>query len=213
MATKMFLVRHGLTDWNQQKKYQGQKDIPLNEKGCEQARSLGKYLKAEEIDSIYSSDLKRALQTANIINENHDLEVNKKEKIREIHFGDWQGLSYSEIEEQYPQRLKKWNKDPITNCPPGGETMAVFIKRVKSGFEEIINKNQDNNILVVSHGGTIKVYLTILLEMPPKNHWQFDISSTGLSVINFYEDNKAIISAINVKKHLDELKELKSYRR
>ncbi len=202
METRLFVARHGLTNWNQQNKYQGQSDIPLNEKGNCQARNLGQYLAGETLDAVYSSDLKRAYKTAEIVSTPHNLEVNKKKELREINFGEWQGLTYSEIETNFPERLKKWYQNPVSNCPPGGETMTEFRERVENGFNEIIKENQNNKVLVVAHGGTIKAFLTVILEMPPENYWQFDISSTGLSIIDFYKKDKAIISSINIIEHL-----------
>ncbi len=213
MPVRLFLFRHGLTDWNEQKKYQGQQDIPLNNKGCKQAEKAAKCLSDRDIDLIYSSDLKRARKTAEIINNHHNLNIETKKELREINFGKWQGLTYQEIEEKYPESLKIWNRDPITNSPPAGETLKEFQNRVEKGFNNIIQGVKEGNIIVVSHGGTIKVFLTSLLEMPSENHWQFNISSTGLSIIDFYENNKSVILTLNSVEHLEGIEEFKKYLR
>ncbi len=197
MATELILVRHAETDWNKDKRFQGQEDPTLNETGCKQADKLAKYLADWDIDIIYTSDLKRAFTTAEAINRYHDIQVIRENGLREIDFGKWEGLTYQEISSEYPEIVKKWNQDPASVNPPGGENLNDFRDRVGSAFTDIINNNENQTILTVSHGGTIKAYLTYLLDMPVQRYWQFETASTGISIIKFFE-GKAIISSLNV---------------
>jgi alpha-ribazole phosphatase len=201
MAIELTLIRHAETEWNRKQKYQGHQDISLNSKGKKQAQKLSKYLSNKKIDMIYSSDLKRAYTTAQIINNFHKLKIRKKQGLKELSFGQWEGMTYDEIEKKAPDLLKQWIRNPIKTKPPGGEDLNSFHQRVINTFKEILKQNNDENILVFTHGGVIKVYLCFILNLDLKDYWKFEISSTGRTVINFYGDN-CIIKSVNIVEHL-----------
>ncbi len=201
MGTKLIIVRHAETDWNKELKYQGQQDIVLNDTGKEQAVKLSNYLSDSNIDTIYSSNLKRAYSTAKKINKFHNLKIKQEKELREIDFGKWEGMTYSKIKAHYPEILKKWNQNPTLISPPAGEDLKRFKLRIVNVFAEIVEENREKNILVVTHGGAIKAYLTFILGIPLYNYWQFNISSTGISIINVYEE-KYIIKSLNIIEHL-----------
>ncbi len=203
MEKELILVRHGETCWNKDLKFQGNRDISLNETGFEQANRVSDYLASEDIDSIYSSDLKRALNTAERIADPHDLEVKADRELREMNFGEWEGLTYQEIEKEYPDIIAEWFRDPTAISPPGGEKLPDFQNRVVDAFEEILNGFSGSKILVVSHGGAIRVYLASLLKMPLKLHWRLELNNTGICVVKFY-DKKPILSLFNSTFHLEE---------
>ncbi|MFW5976402.1 MAG: alpha-ribazole phosphatase [Bacillota bacterium] len=200
--TEVILIRHGETSWNREHRFQGHQDIKLNNKGVNQAKKAGQFLASYDIDVIYSSELERAYQTAVIINKKHRVKVIKKSGLKEINFGDWEGLTYEEIEKNNSEKIKKWNNNPWSNSPPAGESLESFYQKVVNTIDGIIEKNKGDTILIVSHGGVIKTYLTYILDMPPENYWQFDTASTGISNIKFY-NNKAIIDRINSRPHLN----------
>ena len=122
---RVILVRHGETIWNEEQRYQGASDPPLSERGELQARRLAARLASESIGLIYSSDSTRALQTADQIAAHHGRQVRADPRLREMDFGDWEGLTYSEIRERYPQALARWQGDPLATSPPGGESLGM----------------------------------------------------------------------------------------
>lgn len=201
MGTKLILVRHAETDWNKESKYQGQKDVNLNATGKSQAEKLGKYLADKKIDVIYSSDLKRASETAGIVNKYHKLQIEKDQRLREISFGDWEGMTYGEIKEVYPDNFRKWFENPVLTAPPAGETLSEFEKRIINIFSEIIEASDGRSVSVFTHGGVIKVYLSYLLGVSVQNYWQFKVSSTGVSIVSIYGE-KPIIESVNITEHL-----------
>ncbi|MFW6006892.1 MAG: alpha-ribazole phosphatase [Bacillota bacterium] len=203
--TELILMRHGETEWNKNYRFQGQKDIELNKKGINQALKAARFLALYDLDIIYCSKLKRAVKTASIINKEHNISLEKKSYLNEITFGDWEGLTYNEIEEKYSDKLKKWNNDPWNNSPPEGETLKKFQTRIIQIQKDIIENNRGKTILTVSHGGVIKVFLAYILNMPPENYWQFNTTSTGISKVKFYGE-KAIIEFINSQPHLSDAK-------
>lgn len=196
MLTKLYLLRHGETDWNQKSIFQGQTDIDLNESGQNDARKAVEIFKDIKINQIYSSDLKRAQNTALMISENKNLEIQIDKQLREISFGDWEGLKFKEIKNQFPKMITDWQQDPLHYSPPAGEKLIDFKKRIVNFFKKMIQKNKGDKILVVTHGGVIKVYLTAILAIDPQNFWQFQIDNGSLTEIKFYDED-IILSKLN----------------
>jgi len=136
--TRFCLVRHGQTAWNLEGRYQGQSDIPLNAAGLEQARELARTLQNVRFDAVYSSDLVRALETANTIIALHDhLQVHVDPRLREINQGEWEGVQIEEIRTQYAHLWQARQVDPVNLRPPGGETVGEVFQRMHSALDEI----------------------------------------------------------------------------
>ncbi|HPS48504.1 MAG TPA: histidine phosphatase family protein, partial [Flexilinea sp.] len=129
--TRFCLIRHGQTDWNLEGRYQGQSDIPLNSTGIKQARLIARVLRDEQFDAVYSSDLLRALRTAEIITEYHDsLKINTDPRLREVNQGEWEGLTRDAIRDRYPKIWEALIENPVSVRPPGGETVVEVQSRV-----------------------------------------------------------------------------------
>ena len=119
--TTLFLVRHGRTDWNKEGVFRGHKDVPLDEVGRKEALLVGERLKGEGIKGVYSSPLSRAKETAEAIAQFHNAEVEVVEELIDLHFGEWEGMSLKEVQEQYPDFYQLWQKVPHRVMFPGGE--------------------------------------------------------------------------------------------
>lgn len=200
---KLLLVRHGETDWNLAHRYQGQSDIPLNQRGVQQAEQLARRLSNEKINALYSSDLSRALETAKYVANMYEpaLAIQSDSRWQEICFGEWDGLNYEEVEAKWQNEVTAWYADPVNFSPPAGETMLQMSKRVQSALDELKSKHKDETALVVSHGGVIQVLLCMLLGMELNRYWQFHVMQASLTVIHFYED-AAILDLFNDVSHL-----------
>lgn len=174
---KLFLVRHGETDWNVQKKIQGKTDIELNELGVTQARRLGeKIAKAgTRIDKIYSSRLKRAYKTAVVIGECIHSEVEVVDGLEEMHLGDWEGMRWSEVRECYPEAYQKWYENRRYERVPNGESYQDLLERVLHALHIIIEKEE--NALIVTHSADIVTLLAMIHETP--FHQMFDTYKIG----------------------------------
>ncbi|MTI61592.1 MAG: alpha-ribazole phosphatase [Firmicutes bacterium] len=197
MEKKLFLIRHGQTDWNLAHRYQGQGDISLNKTGISQAVRVASYLTAEEIDGIFSSDLQRAVVTAEKIAQYHqDIELKTLPALREMDFGQWEGLKYQEIEREYPVHLKKWSENPGEITPPGGESLLELQTRVISQVEEICQENQGNNLVLVTHGGVIRALLTYILHMSVDYYWKIEVVHCAITIVKYY-DGEFILSSLN----------------
>ena len=200
--TRLLLVRHGETEWNRQKRHQGQKDIPLNEFGRQQVSALSRRLKTEPINALYTSDLCRAWETAKTISINFsELVIVKDARLREMNFGEWEGLTWSEIREKDPSVVENWLNYLAEKGPPGGENLFRFSKRIRNFSDEIIKSHSNETILLVAHGGTMMVLICLLLGHPIERYWQFRIEKASLSDICVYPEG-AIINQLNDTSHL-----------
>lgn len=199
----LFLIRHGQTKHNNDRRYQGSTDTPLNETGELQAKEIAKRLSDKKFAAIYSSDLQRAVQTAEFIAKKHKLVVKQDERLREISFGDWEGMSYDEIQKISPDLLEKWINDPTNISPPNGETLNQLASRVKSAIDEIKSKYKaEESVLLVTHGGVIRTLLCTVLGIELNNHLQFDCKTGSLSIISFYDEH-ANLRLLNDISHLE----------
>jgi broad specificity phosphatase PhoE len=153
-VTTLILVRHGETDWNAQQRWQGHSDTQLNDAGREQARRLAEGL--DRVDALYSSDLARARETAEIFAESIGLEVRFDERLRERGFGAWEGLTTEEIESSFPDEQRRWLAG-LGAGAPDAEPFESFAARVGSFVDDVGRRHVDEEVLVVAHGGTIRV--------------------------------------------------------
>jgi broad specificity phosphatase PhoE len=152
-ATRIILVRHGATEWNHSKRAQGQADIELDTEGKRQAIAVAEDLAHVEVDAVYSSDLKRALDTARPIAESHGLEVVVDPEFREIDQGEWEGLHVDEIKRRWPDL---WGPTRHYTARPGGESPQQVRDRALQALVRIAQAHPGDTVVVVSHGGTIR---------------------------------------------------------
>ncbi|MFL5626247.1 MAG: histidine phosphatase family protein [Ktedonobacteraceae bacterium] len=188
---RFWLVRHGLTQWNAQHRYCGHSDIPLVAAGRVQARWLASQLRPVLLRGIYSSNLIRALETAEIIASKQvsPLEVNASAAWREIAFGSWEGLTYSEIAATFTDRLEFFT-DPAHYTPPGGESLTDVLGRMRPALTEIMQRfpYEQGDIVIVSHGGALRALLCALLNMSLSQQWQLRLDPGSLSAVDLSLD-------------------------
>jgi broad specificity phosphatase PhoE len=195
---KLILVRHGETEWNVRELVQGRKDIPLNRKGMEQARKVGLRLKSERIDAIYSSDLKRASQTAQFIEKFHNTHIRYNRLLRERKFGKMEGIPASEFRKArddsgLPKHLYR---------PPGGESYADLQKRVKRFLSGISKRHQTGNVLVVAHGGIIRTFIVTITKRPLSDVHDIEQHNAAVNVIELKRGQPPKVHYLNSTEHL-----------
>lgn len=161
---RLYLVRHGQTDYNAQRRFQGQIDIPLNERGLAQADAIAAHLAAiESVDRIVASDLTRARTTAQAIGTATGVPVELDAGLREITVGEWEGLTSTEISETWPELLADWQAG-IDMRPPGGESRKESNERVAATVLKLVAQSTPSEVLViVAHGSVIRGVASILL--------------------------------------------------
>ncbi len=197
---RLLLVRHGETEWNRSGRYQGRSDIDLSAIGIQQAETLKKCLVKERLDAIYSSDLKRAVHTAQIIASGHNPELVTCKEMRELDFGEFEGLTFEEIKQRYP-RSNWWTTQDPQEKPPDGESVSQLTDRVSPFASKLRRYTDEETILVVAHGGSLRALLCLLLGFGLEHWWQFRLDSASLTVVETYSD-VVVLSLLNGLCHL-----------
>ena len=177
---RIFITRHGQTNWNVLKKIQGQTDIELNDNGKMQAIEAGKVLKNEKIDLIITSPLKRAKETAEIINKNFNVSIIEDKRLMERNFGEFEGTTKEErtkLKESYPEINDIWNYNKNVTIDTV-ETMQELFDRVYKFFDEIKEIYKEKDILIVTHGGTSLPIICYLKKIPLNEVINKDVAKT-----------------------------------
>jgi broad specificity phosphatase PhoE len=152
--TTVYLARHGESDWNVERRWQGHTDRPLTEKGRRQAKALAARLAGVDLDAVYASDLRRAWETAEAVAQAHGLEVTRLPELREVHVGSWGGLTRDECEARFPEAFERWRSGG--QGWDDGETYDEMAARVVSTLHQLARDHPNGRVLVVSHGGPIR---------------------------------------------------------
>jgi len=209
--TRLFLVRHGETDFNREKRIAGQLDVPLNELGRAQAHATAELLKAEPITAIYASDLCRAAETARIIAQKHKLNAILSEELRERSYGHWEGKLSEEIKNLFPEEYEQFKQIPLEFAPSEGESRRQLFHRVIKKLHEIIVKHPNESVVIVSHGGPIRaiinyaVALQLGLPIPNLSQVHIDIDLCSVSLLDDDDKEGLRIISLNSTYHLRNL--------
>ena len=187
---KLIFIRHGQTDWNVRGKIQGSYDIELNETGIRQAIDLSDKLTKHkyEFKKIYSSPQKRALNTAKILSESSNIEYVVIDDLREINMGEWEGLSWKEVDENYPTEYKEWKSNRRYTSPPKGESYEDMLQRVIKALHKIINENKDD-VVIITHSAVIMCLQCYITNTPFNKMLQFKTTNAEITEI----DSKLLI--------------------
>ncbi len=159
MSTRLIFVRHAEAEGNLYREFHGWTDSPITEKGHKQAELAAKRLEGVKIDVIYSSSLKRTLQTAQYIANIKNLPIIRTDKLKEINGGDWEGKKWDELADLYPLENETWEKRPHVHKMPNGESMEEFQERLLKEVQYIADNNKGKNICIVTHGTAIKAMM------------------------------------------------------
>ncbi len=196
---KLILVRHGETDWNKERRYQGQTDLEMNETGKRQVKMLGNRLVDTPIDLVYVSDLKRAMVTAQIITRGRDIVMEVRQELREINFGEFEGKTFEEIEAIYPD----WVPTNFDFTSYQGESLEQVTVRIKTFLSELSERDSSEQaVLVVGHGGALRVMLCILLGIDVSKWWQISLDTVSMTTIEG-DAGQAVLRQLNDTCHLE----------
>lgn len=193
----LYFVRHGETEHNKKGCYYGSIDVSITEKGVLQAEKGSEKLKDVNFGKVYVSELKRAVQTANILLKDKQLELIKDKRINETNFGVFEGKSHEEIKALYANEWKHWCNDWKGFTPPEGESYIQFYNRVKSFMDDILKLNEDN-VLIVTHGGVIRSVYCYLLGGNLDFFWSFGSKNCDITIIKYEYENLYIDSITHV---------------
>ncbi len=199
--TTLLLTRHGQTEWNNDLRYQGQEDTELSPLGRAQAECLAEHLRGEKIAAVYSSDLSRCRQTAAIVAAPHGLPPICLVDLREANYGEWQGLTYAEVRARYPELVLARRRDPLGFVPPRGESLGAMHERVRRAVVSIAERHPSETVLIVTHGGPLRMLVVGLLGMPAENFPRLRLDNCGLTICKSFPKSPVIVT-LNEISHL-----------
>ncbi len=187
MLRTLYMIRHGESEWNACHRIQGQLDSRLSALGRRQARALYRRLRSETFDAVYASDLSRAADTA-LIAMGRESSPILTAALREVSFGDWEGLTIDDVKRRYPEELQAFRRDPVNCRPATGESFDDLSSRVV-GLLDYWHENHHRQVVAAfTHGGPVRAALIHLLGMPSDNWRTLRIANTGLTRVDFGED-------------------------
>jgi broad specificity phosphatase PhoE len=202
MTTRLFLVRHGETTLTAEDRFAGSTDVPLGPNGRMQAERLAARLAGDPIAAAYCSPMQRTVDTAAIVVRSHHLDLHKRDGLREIDHGRWEGLRRADVEAQYPEEYAAWEEDPFTFAPIGGESGVQVVARALPLIREIVLAHVGDNVLVVSHKATIRLILASLLGFDARGYRdRLDQSPASLNVLDFKSPVRARLMLFNDVSH------------
>jgi broad specificity phosphatase PhoE len=183
---RIYIIRHAQTNANIRFECVGRKDIPLNEAGHIQSKELAERLSDVTADKIYISPLIRTKETIDYyLTEHKGIPVQTAPELIERDFGDWEGLTFDEIEAQNKEAFDQWQSDQINFVIPGGECSARVQERINSFFDRITKENENKTIFVVTHLGTARHSISRLLRLKPEESWRFTMFNASYAVIDY----------------------------
>jgi alpha-ribazole phosphatase len=212
MVTKIYLIRHGETEGAETKRYKGHIDVPLSGNGIRQMERVAEYISAKVrkrgsaevtvrravplqnvndsglLSAVYCSDLSRAVKSAEIIAAPHGLKPVVMTELRERNFGAWEGMTFDEIRERWPDEFKAWARNPLAFSPIRGESTIEVKSRALKAFKAITEERPNGDIAIISHGGVNRVLLCELLGMPLENIFRIEQNFGCLNMIELWDD-------------------------
>ena len=201
-ATRIFLVRHGATVLSAEDRFAGETDVALSDLGREQLRKLAARLAGEPIVAVYASPLGRTMETGRILAAPHGLAVTPVDGLREISHGHWEGKTRAEVEKDCPKEYARWEGDPFSFAPPGGETGLSVVARALPALLDIVGANAGKYVAVASHKATIRLLIGSLLGFDLRRYRDhLDQSPASLNILDFRDVSHARLSLFNDTSH------------
>ena len=202
---ELYLVRHGETESNIKKRYQGWTESILTEKGLLQAERVGQFLAHKKISALYASDLSRAAHTAQVIGSHSVLKPEINPLLREINFGHWEGLTFDEIKATWPQEVTLWMDNPFRRSAPAGETIVEVGERMQLFVKNLSRLYPDGlRVAAVSHGGSIRALLHSIMNLNKQTFWEIAIENASVSLVRLKGGRQAV-EYYNHTEHLSSL--------
>ena len=206
MVTTLYLIRHGETEGSETKRYKGSIDVPMSKNGIEQIRKTSAFISAEvrkhkgsevtselpnfqasKLTAVYCSPLSRALKSAEIIAEPHGLKPVAIEDLRERSFGIWEGMTFTEIKENYPQEFEAWAGNPLRYSPIDGESTLEVRDRAVKAVDNLLSNHNSEHIAIVAHGGVNRIILCHIMGIPLENIFRIEQDFAAVNIIEFWE--------------------------
>ena len=183
---KLYLIRHGETDYNSELRFQGQIDIPLNREGIEQAEKVADFFKDIPLQAIYTSTLQRARTTAEIIGNAKGIKPQETDALREMSFGIWENMNSKDIQKNYAKEWKDFFASPASTTIPQGESMSEVQKRAYPVVQQILDEHPEGDVAFVVHGGIIRVLICTMLGLDLNRAWHLHVGNASITCFYYW---------------------------
>ncbi len=203
---RLYLVRHGETEWNAEGRIQGHTDVGLSEKGQHQAQAVAQRLSGVTFDAAYSSDLSRTAETARIILAQQKITLTATAQLRERHYGVFEGLTVAERQARYPDMFSASLSNNLDFAPTDGESLVQVGARMAAFISDLRERHLEGTVLIAGHGGSLRCGLTALLGLPLEALWRLFLDNCGLSIVDTYPESDgvgAVLRLFNDTSHLN----------
>jgi alpha-ribazole phosphatase len=206
MVGTLYLIRHGSTEGDGKTRYKGSLDVPLSPAGEKEIEKTAEYVNAmleasgRKLSAVYCSDLSRARRSAEILTSAVGSKPIVVPGLRERNFGQWEGMTFEEIEERWPDAFRAWAKDPLNHSPLDGETTLQVSERVNKALDEILDNHDGEAIAIVAHGGVNRAMLCRFMGVPLENIFRIEQDHGAVSVVEFY-DGYPVVKLLNYRGH------------
>ena len=193
MAATIYLIRHGEVNDGDERRYNGHIDVPMSAQGVIHLKRLADYMvnkcvkTAGPLSAVYCSDLSRAVTSAGIIAGPMGLDPQMVPGLKEYSFGEWEGMTFREIEDRWPDAFSAWAGNPLRFSPPGGESTLQVRDRAMEAFSSIAARHTESNIAIVSHGGVIRIILCELLGIPLEHIFRIEQNFAALNIVEMWD--------------------------
>jgi probable phosphoglycerate mutase len=198
---RLFALRHGETEWTRERRFSGSRDLPLTREGERQAEALARALAAERVVAIYASPLEQTRGTAEVIARAQGLSVTVEPGLREMAFGQWEGLTRDEVEARWPELWALWRTAPERAVPAGGEGLLDVAGRAEKALQQVRDHHPEGTVVVVSHAIVLRLIVLEALGLGPERLWSLDASPAGLTEIE-YQPDWTTVHRMNTLAHL-----------
>jgi alpha-ribazole phosphatase/probable phosphoglycerate mutase len=195
-------VRHGQVEGFEEKRYNGQVNVPLTEVGKEQSKAISENLSGVRVDAIYSSDLDRSQYCAELIAEAHGLSNSAEPALRELHIGDWEGRTWAELQEAYPDDWRARLNDLVSYNVPGGESLQDTADRIRPCVQKALEQHQGKTIVVVAHGGVNRIVLLDAIGATLEQAFSIEQDYGCINIIDYFADGQSVVKLLNGVAHL-----------
>lgn len=200
--TRIYLVRHGQVEGFEEKRYNGQVNVLLTEVGKEQSKAIRENLYGVRVDAVYSSDLDRSQYCADLVAEAHGLSNSPDPALRELHIGDWEGRTWAELQEAYPDDWRARLNDLVNYKVPGGESLQDAADRIRPCVQKALAQHQGKTIVFVAHGGVNRIVLLDAMGAPLEQAFSIEQDYGCINIIDYFADGQSVVKLLNGVAHL-----------
>jgi len=199
--TRLYLVRHGQVEGHEEKRYNGQANVPLTALGQEQSRQVCDHLAEVALTAVYSSDLDRSLHCAALIADRHGLVAIADAALRELHIGEWEGRTWAELQEAYPQDWQRRLQDLVNYQVPGGESLQDAADRIRPVVKRLLAEHSGGDVAVVAHGGVNRIILLDAIGAALEQAFSLEQDFGCLNIIDYLDNGHSVVRLLNGTAH------------